>query len=130
MGKNSLSENLSPSAEEEMDEALERWNSFAEIERQKREWDKGVRNPSLMKKAESIIAELGGRRFTLDSLAEKHFYIYSHYLILAAKKAGYRLEPDLMKFPWFLYQVEKFTIGGQSDEKTNGRKSSLGEGIR
>ena len=62
------------------------WNSLAGIEKQKREWDRGVRNPSLMKKAESVIEGLNGRRFCLDTLSEKHFDIYLNYLVLAAKR--------------------------------------------
>jgi len=92
------------SVEEEMAEALERWNSYAEIEKQKKEWDAGIRNPLLMKKAESIIDNLNGRRFCLDTLSEKHFDVYLNYLVLMAKKRGYQLL-DPMKYPWFVYQV-------------------------
>jgi len=91
--------------ENEMDEVLKRWNSYAEIEKQKKEWDAGIRNPSLMKKAKTIIDELAGRRFTLDTLAERHFYVYINYLVLMAKKRGYRLMRPLEKYPWFVYQV-------------------------
>jgi len=101
MGEYSISKNIS--VEDELAEASRRWNSYAEIEEQKRRWDEGFRDPILMKKAESIIDNLNGRRFTLDTLTEKHFYVFSDYLILAAKKAGYRLRPDLMRFPWFVY---------------------------
>jgi len=102
MGEHAISKNMS--VEDELAEVLERWNSYAEIEKQKKEWDAGIRNPLLMKKAEAIIDELAGRRFTLDTLAEKHFYVYVNYLVLMAKKRGYKLL-DPMKYPWFVYQV-------------------------
>lgn len=98
-------------AEKEMAEALERWESFAEIEKQKREWDRGERNPLFMKRAKKIIDNLNGRRFCLDNLSERHFDIYFGYLALAAKKAGYRLRPDLMKFSWFVYDKTPGLIG-------------------
>ena len=117
MGEYSISKNISTkrlsedsslskmqNVENEMDEVLKRWNSCVEIEKQKKEWDAGTRNPLLMKKAKAIIDELAGRRFTLDTLAEKHFYVYVNYLVLMAKKRGYKLL-DPMKYPWFVYQV-------------------------
>jgi len=113
MGEHAISKNMS--VEDELAEVLERWNSYAEIEKQKKEWDAGIRNPLLMKKAEAIIDELAGRRFTLDTLAEKHFYVYVNYLVLMAKKRGYKLL-DPMKYPWFVYQV-------------NLMKKSLGENL-
>ena len=94
-----------------MAEELERWNSFAEIERQKKEWDQGIRNPALMKKAEAIIDKLADRRFCLDTLSEKHFYIFVNYLVLIAKRKGYRLRPDLMRFPMFVYDKMPGLIG-------------------
>ena len=103
MGEHAISKNMS--VEDELAEVLERWNSYAEIEKQKKEWDAGIRNPLLMKKAEAIIDELAGRRFTLDTLAERHFYVYINYLVLMAKKRGYRLMRPLEKYPWFVYQV-------------------------
>ena len=102
MGEFSISKDIN--IEEEMAEASRRWHSFPEVEKQKREWDRGVRNPALMKKAEKIIDNLHGRRFTLDSLSVEYFEIYVNYLILTAKKKGYRLRPDLMQFPWFVYE--------------------------
>lgn len=105
MGTFSISKNLS--IEKEMAEALERRNSIADVEKQRREWDEGIRDPLLMRKAEKIINNLRGRRFPLDSLAEKHFDIFVNYLVLAAKKKGYRLRSDLMVNPWFLFEKNK-----------------------
>jgi len=112
--------------EEEMAETSRRWNSYHEIEEQKRRWDEGFRDPILMKRAKKIIDNLNGRRFTLDALAEKHFYIFSDYLILAAKKSGYRLRPDLMRFPWFVFDKTPGLISRDESRQSNSHKEAIG----
>lgn len=94
---------MNPQIERELKEAAERFDILPEIEKQKREWDRGIRNPELMRKAEAIIASLNGEKFSIDELSEKHFDIYVLYLSEAARGQGYHLL-DPLQYTGFIYE--------------------------
>ena len=91
-----------------------RWKAESKLEMQKAQWDKGIRDPKLKRKAMSIIARLQGRKFSIDALSHKHFDILPFYLVWAAKKQGYRLMEPITRYPWFVYTKTPTTASSGS----------------
>ena len=88
-------------------DAYQRWKAEPKLEKQKEQWDKGMRDPALQKKALRIIDRLGGRKFSIDWLSRKYFDILPLYLVWAAKEREYKLMEPVSRYPWFVYQKEK-----------------------
>ena len=96
-----------PDTDRAIADAYARWKAEPKLEKQKKQWDKGMRDSKLKQKAMSIISRLQGRKFSIDILSHKYFDILPLYLVWAAKKQGYQLMEPISRYPWFVYKKEK-----------------------